>query len=87
MRAVWPHFVEAHSLFVEAREVVDSLQSSAQSGSAAASEQETAQENQALMEEFLNKISSFLDRNSRHRKSAKEFVEDPAAMFPRISAT
>jgi len=86
MRVVWPHFVEARSLVAEAGEVIDSLQSLEQSGGAAVREQETTQEHTALVEDLMNQVSPFLERHSRQRTSAEEFINDPAAEFFESSA-
>ena len=91
MRALWPNLFEARSLATEANEVHSTLQSLISSVRALSTgdgaDSCARREQAAWIEEFICKVTPFLERTAVQRKSATEFLKNPAVALPAASST
>ena len=87
MSTMWLDYVKARLLVEDAvatGQVLTSLHSSV-TGPALNSDQWWGQEN--LVSEFMSKARPFVEKNSFHHKSLKEFLENPAKLFSQTFTT
>jgi hypothetical protein len=86
MSTLWPDYVRARSLAEDAVATTEIL-SSLRSLSTNTISCDQWQEQETLVHQFLSKASPFVERNSIHRQSVREFLENPAKIFPQTSVT
>lgn len=89
MSTLWPDYVKARLLAEDARatsEVLSSLPLST-TENLKALDCERWQEQETMVHHFMSKARPFVERNSIHRESIKEFLENPAKVFPQTSVT
>jgi hypothetical protein len=87
MSTLWPDYVRARSLAEDAVATSEILSSLVHSSSTNTTGCDQWQEQETLVLQFMSKARPFIERNSIHRQSVREFLENPAKVFPQTSVT
>jgi hypothetical protein len=83
IRTLWADYVRARSLAEDAAVVAGQVSTSLHSSlvTRPVMECDRWQEQEGLVDEFLNKASPFLEKNSFQRETLKDCVQNPAKLF------
>jgi hypothetical protein len=86
LSTLWPDYVKARLLAEDARATSEVLSSLPSSTELKALDCDRWQEQEIMVHHFMTKARPFVERNSSHRQSIKEFLENPAKVFPQTSS-